>query len=104
VNAGRRAIVGVNRFTEGNDDDPIPILQITHEDEARQIKRLNEVRQQRGDAAVRAALDDLARVAADPEANLMPTLIDTVRTYASLGEVMSTLAGVFGRHVETPSI
>jgi methylmalonyl-CoA mutase N-terminal domain/subunit len=104
VNAGRRAIVGVNRFTEGNDDDPIPILQITHEDEARQIKRLNEVRQQRDDAAVRAALDDLARVAADPEANLMPALIDTVKTYASLGEVMSTLAGVFGRHVETPSI
>ncbi len=103
-NAGRRVVVGVNRFTEGNDEDPIPILQITHEDEARQIKRLNAVRHDRDSAAVHAALDRLATVAADPEANLMPALIDTVKTYATLGEVMAALAGVFGRHVETPSI
>ena len=31
----------------------------------------------------------------------MPALIDTVRTYATLGEIMGTLANVFGRHVET---
>jgi methylmalonyl-CoA mutase N-terminal domain/subunit len=104
LNAGRRVIVGVNRFTEGNDEDPIPILQITHEDEARQIKRLNAVRHERDAAAVQAALGHLAAVAADPEANLMPALIDTVKTYATLGEVMAALASVFGRHVETPSI
>ena len=34
----------------------------------------------------------------------MPTLIDTVKTYATLGEIMATLADVFGRHVETPTI
>jgi hypothetical protein len=34
----------------------------------------------------------------------MPALIDTVKTYASLGEIMSTLTRVFGRHVETPTI
>ncbi len=34
----------------------------------------------------------------------MPTLIDTVKTYATLGEIMNTLAGVFGRHIEVPSI
>ena len=34
----------------------------------------------------------------------MPTLIDTVNTYATLGEIMNTLAGVFGRHIEVPSI
>jgi methylmalonyl-CoA mutase N-terminal domain/subunit len=104
LNAGRRVVVGVNRFTEGNDEDAIPILQITHEDEARQIKRLNAVRHERDGAAVQIALDHLAAVAADPEANLMPALIDTVKTYATLGEVMAALAGVFGRHVETPSI
>ncbi|HEY7626864.1 MAG TPA: methylmalonyl-CoA mutase family protein, partial [Ilumatobacteraceae bacterium] len=31
-NSGRRIVVGVNAFTEGNDDDQIPLLQITHED------------------------------------------------------------------------
>jgi methylmalonyl-CoA mutase N-terminal domain/subunit len=104
LNQGRRVVVGVNRFTEGNDEDPIPTLQITHEDEARQIKRLNTVRQHRDQGSVDAALARLAADAADPEVNLMPGLIDAVTTYATLGEVMATLAGVFGRHTEVPTI
>jgi methylmalonyl-CoA mutase N-terminal domain/subunit len=103
-NADRRTVIGVNRFTEGNDEDEIDLLQITNEDEARQIKRLDAVRHDRDDAAVAEALARLAREAADPEINLMPTLIDTVKTYASLGEIMGTLADVFGRHVEVPTI
>ena len=103
-NADRRTVIGVNRFTEGNEETAIDILQITNEDEARQIKRLNTVRQDRDEAAVASALDRLARDAADPEVNCMPTLIDTVKTYATLGEIMGTLAGVFGRHVEVPTI
>ena len=34
----------------------------------------------------------------------MPALIDAVNTYATLGEIMNTLATVFGRHVEVPTI
>ncbi len=45
-----------------------------------------------------------AKEAADPEVNLMPTLIDAANTYATLGETMNTLADVFGRHVEVPTI
>jgi methylmalonyl-CoA mutase, N-terminal domain len=103
-NAGDRIIVGVNRFTEGNDEDAMPILQITHEDEARQLKRLDAVRQRRDQAAVDAALAKLAADAADPALNLMPMLIEASKTYASLGEIMNTMAGVFGRHVEVPTI
>ena len=84
-------MVGVNRFTEGNQDDQIELLQITNEDEARQLKRLDQVRHDRDQAAVDAALARLAVDAADPELNLMPTLIDTVETYATLGEIMHTL-------------
>ena len=69
-NADRRTVIGVNRFTEGNEETAIDILQITNEDEARQIKRLNTVRQDRDEAAVAPALDRLAREAADPEVNL----------------------------------
>ena len=58
----------------------------------------------RDEAAVTAALGRLAAEAAQPEVNLMPTIIDAVKTYATLGEIMSTLAGVFGRHIEVPSI
>jgi methylmalonyl-CoA mutase N-terminal domain/subunit len=104
LNSGRRIVVGVNRFTEGNDEDQPEILQITHEDETRQRKRLDAVRHERDHATVDAALARVAADAADPEVNLMPTLIDAVATYASLGEIMSTLATVFGRHIETPTI
>ena len=103
-NQGRRVIVGVNRFTEGNDDSDLDILQITNEDEARQIKRLHTVRHDRNDETVRTALVNLAADAADPEINLMPRLIETVGAYATLGEVMNAMAGVFGRHVEVPTI
>jgi methylmalonyl-CoA mutase N-terminal domain/subunit len=103
-NDGRRIIVGVNDFTEGNDEDALDLLKITNEDEARQLKRLAEVRESRDGDAVDAALARLRVEAADPEVNLMPALIDAVSTYASLGEVMETLAAVFGRHVEVPTI
>ena len=103
-NTGSRIIVGVNRFTEGNDDSAIDILQITNADEARQIKRLDAVRHERDGEAVGAALAELTAQSADPEVNLMPQLIETVKTYATLGEIMNAMAGVFGRHVEVPTI
>jgi methylmalonyl-CoA mutase, N-terminal domain len=104
LNRGDRVVVGVTRFTEGNDEGEIETLEITNEDEARQLKRLDGVRHERDQSAVDAALSRLAVDAADPERNLMPTLIDAVSAYASLGEIMSTMAGVFGRHVEVPTI
>jgi methylmalonyl-CoA mutase N-terminal domain/subunit len=103
-NQGRRTIVGVNKFTEGNEDDNLEILQITNEDEARQLKRLDVVKGKRDQAAVDAVLAKLAKEAADPEVNLMPTLIEAVGRYATLGEIMNTMADVFGRHVEVPTI
>ena len=103
-NQGRRTIVGVNKFTEGNEDDNLEILQITNEDEARQLKRLDVVKGKRSQADVDAVLAKLATEAADPAINLMPTLIEAVGKYATLGEIMNTMAGVFGRHVEVPTI
>lgn len=103
-NAGERVIVGVNRFLEGNDEDELEILRITNEDEAKQRRRLSEVKQSRDDGAVADALDRLAKDAVDPEVNLMPALIDASRVFATVGEMMNTMAGVFGRHVEVPTI
>jgi len=104
LNNGGRIVVGVNRFTEGNDDEQMDLLEITNDDEARQLKRLDEVRHRRSQAAVDAAMERLAADAADPEVNLMPALIDASAAYVTLGEMMSTMAGVFGRHVEVPTI
>jgi len=99
VNEGRRVVVGVNRFTEGSEDDgDIPVLAIGSEVEELQRKRLAAVKQGRSDDAVAAALDGVRSTAADPTANLMPAIIDAVRTYATVGEVMGALGDVFGVH------
>jgi len=103
-NQGRRIVVGVNRFTEGNDDDAIELLKITNEDETRQRKRLAEVRAERDQSAVDRTLAVLRAQAADPEVNLMPALIDAAKAYATLGETMAAMGTVFGRHVEVPTI
>ncbi len=103
-NDGSRTIVGVSDFTEGNDDDQIPVLRITNEDEARQLKRLDDVRGRRDQERVDAALAKLESEAADPEVNLMPTLLECASAYATVGEMMRSMGNVFGRHVEIPTI
>ena len=103
-NRGERIVVGVNRFLEGNDEDSLDILRITNEDESKQRRRLADVKQDRNDSAVVDALDRLAKDAVDPEINLMPALIEASQVYATVGEMMNTMAGVFGRHVEVPTI
>ena len=104
LNSGDRITVGVNAFTEGNEDDQIDLLKITNEDEQRQRKRLGAVRADRSDDAVAAALARVRADAADPNVNLVPALIDAVKAYASLGEIMKALEAEFGRHVEVPVI
>ena len=104
LNAGQRITVGVNDFQAGNEEDQIQLLRITNEDEQRQRKRLDTVRSDRNQDAVTEVLNKLRVEAEDPEVNLMPTLIEASHAYATVGEVMNTMAGVFGRHVEVPSI
>ncbi|MAN32781.1 MAG: methylmalonyl-CoA mutase [Acidimicrobiaceae bacterium] len=104
LNAGQRITVGVNDFQAGNEEDQIQLLRITNEDEQRQRKRLDTVRSDRNQDAVTEVLNKLQVEAEDPEVNLMPTLIEASHAYATVGEMMNTMAGVFGRHVEVPSI
>ncbi len=97
VASGRSIVVGVNEFTGGNEDSGLPILQIGPEVEEAQRKRLAEVRRHRSAGAVDAALSRLAADAADPTRNLMPAIFEAVRAYATVGEMVESLAGVFGR-------
>ncbi|MEN3271495.1 MAG: methylmalonyl-CoA mutase, N-terminal domain [Actinomycetota bacterium] len=103
VNAGRRVIVGVNRFTEGDDDVP-PILSIGAEVEELQLKRLAAVKQSRDDAAVRMSLSLITEQARDSSINLMPAIIDAVRAYATEGEIIDALATEFGRWDERATV
>ncbi len=103
-NEGTRIVVGVNDFTEGNNDADLEILRITNEDERRQVARLSQVRYDRDDDLVRDTLAQLVRDARDPEVNLMPALITASHAYATLGEMMGAMESVFGRHVEVPTL
>ena len=100
VNAGERIIVGVNAFTEGNDDGEQNLLRIDPATEELQLKRLTEVKKARDDAAVARTLAEVRAVATDPTVNLMPVLIDAVKVYATEGEIVSALEDVFGTYVE----
>ena len=100
VNAGRRIIVGVNAFTDGNEDRADDTLRVDPAVEEYQLRRLANVRAERDQAAVEDALDALSVCATDPSRNLMPPLIEAVRAYATEGEIVSALEAVFGTYVE----
>jgi len=104
VNAGERIVVGVNAFTEGNEDSEQNLLRVDPGVEDLQRKRLAAVKRSRDDEAVAAALARVRADAADPAANLMPAFIDAVRAYATLEEVVTALESVFGRYTEPPII
>ncbi|NLA37559.1 MAG: methylmalonyl-CoA mutase, partial [Actinobacteria bacterium] len=101
LNDGRHIVVGVNACLEGNDEPQPEILYIDEAIEMQQIKRLAAVRHGRDGAHVAAALQRLRVEAADPEINLMPALLEASGAQATLGEMMSAMADVFGRWEET---
>ena len=103
-NEGRRIVVGVNDFTEGNNDADLEILRITNEDERKQVQRLNEVKRDRDDERVALAIEELTLDATDPEVNLMPALINAARANVTVGEMMGAMEKVFGRHIEVPTL
>ena len=104
LNDGRHTMVGITDFLEGNDEAPPDILQIGRECEEDQLKRLAAVKADRGADRVDAALARLRADAAEPTVNLMPAILEAVDAYATVGEIMSALADVFGRHREVPVI
>jgi len=104
IGDGRRVVVGVNQFLEGNEDGPPPILHIGQEVEDLQLKRLSEVRSGRSSEAVRAALAAVEADAASTEVNLMDSIGGAVRAYATLGEIVGALEAVYGRWHESAQI
>jgi methylmalonyl-CoA mutase N-terminal domain/subunit len=101
IDAGRRIVVGVNRFTEG-DEDQTPILRIDPALERKQIDRLESVRAQRDPVAVERTLAALREAAAHEGANLMGPLLECARAHASEGETIEALQQVFGTYTESP--
>lgn len=96
ISAGERIVVGVNGFTQGNEDSQIPTLIIGDEVEAEQKRRLEKVKSQRDQSRVESALNRIKESSRDPEENTMPSFIEAAKERASVGEIMAALEEVFG--------
>ena len=93
-----RIIVGVNDF-KLREPCQVPILKIDESVAQKQIERLHQVKKERNNEKVKKALEKLKKAAEGTE-NLMPYILDAVREYASVGEIISTLKEVFGTYQE----
>ncbi len=93
----QRITVGVNRYVAG-EPEKIQLLEMDPEGERRQLERLARVKRTRDPEAVHAALSRLREAAAGDE-NLMPPIIDAVKTYATLGEITDVLREVWGEYL-----
>jgi len=97
VEAKKRVVVGVNEFRT-EEEVPIKILQIDPESEKELVQRLRQIKRERNQAKVNAALAKLHGAADDERANLLPFVLQAVKEYATLGEVCGTLREVFGEY------
>ena len=94
-----RITVGVNEYNTGEETD-IPLLRVDREGERMQIEGINNVRRTRDNREAAEKLRAL-EAAAKGNDNLMPPLIEAVKAYATLGEMMDVLRGVFGEYEPT---
>jgi methylmalonyl-CoA mutase, N-terminal domain len=93
-----RTIVGVNDYVE-NKPIAIPILEMDPNGYDRQIKRLDTLRRERDNGRVGQCLDKL-RIACLGTENTMPHILDCVRAYATLSEIVGVMRGAFGTYEE----
>ncbi|MFC7128792.1 methylmalonyl-CoA mutase family protein [Haloferax chudinovii] len=99
VEDGEEVVVGVNKYDTEGDTRP-DLLHVEDEVQDRQLARLESVKDDRDDAAVEAALSDLRETVRDGD-NVMPVLVDAVKEYVTMGEIMDVFAEEYGTYRET---
>jgi (2R)-ethylmalonyl-CoA mutase len=103
IEAGEQKVIGQNSYTE-TEDSPLTagadggILTPDPEVERERIEALAEWKAERDEDAVRAALEDLAKAAADESVNIMPATIAAAKAGATTGEWAATMRDVFGAY------
>jgi methylmalonyl-CoA mutase N-terminal domain/subunit len=98
IDQGIRQIVGVNAYADAK-PIAIPILEMDPQGYERQVSRLEEIRSSRDQGRVGQTLDSL-RIACQGTENTMPYILDAVRAYATLGEIIDVMKAVFGTYEE----
>jgi methylmalonyl-CoA mutase N-terminal domain/subunit len=93
-----RTIVAVNQF-EQKEPYNVPLLKIDEKVANEQMEKLNKLKEERDNEKVKEKLERLEDAAKGTE-NLMPFIMDAVREYASIGEIMNKLKAIFGTYHE----
>ena len=103
IDSGQQAVIGVNQYRLAPDEeDDIEVLKIENaEVRAAQLAKLDQLRAERDQADVDAALRALTNAADRGEGNLLALAIDAARAKATVGEISDALENVYGRHVAT---
>ena len=102
VDDGDEIVVGVNKYAQ-EDDRKTDILKVGEESAERQLDRLERVKSERDDGAVEETLDALADAIENGE-NTVPYVIDAVKAYATMGEIMQVYEAAYGSYQETVSL
>ena len=93
-----RIIVGVNKY-HIKESEQKDLLKIDMQVQKEQIEFLKKVKSERNNEDVKTKLSALKK-AAEGNDNLMPFILDSVRVYASIGEICNTMREVFGEYKE----
>ncbi len=99
VESGERAVVGVNRFTDGSEKVEIDVLRIDKDVEERQVASMAALRERRDDARVAETLAALTE-ACRGEQNVVPKILECARAYCTLYEIRAAMEEVFGSYKE----
>ncbi|MFU8817887.1 MAG: methylmalonyl-CoA mutase, partial [Pseudomonadales bacterium] len=99
IERGEDVIVGVNKYKLENDTSEYDVLAVdnTRVREA-QIRRLEEVRRNRDEAATQETLAALTKAAEEDSGNLLALSVAAARQRATVGEISLALEKVYGRH------
>lgn len=99
IDSGKQTIVGINKYRLEH-EDPIDILEVDNtEVRKEQIARLEELRKDRDEEAVKKALAEITEVVKDPsKGNLLEKAVKAAGLRASLGEISDACEAVVGRY------
>ena len=98
IEKGDRVIVGVNKFQI--EEPPVKgLLRVDMTIQQKQVEKLKRIKESRDNIRVKSILSELEKKA-EGNSNLMPIILEAVKSYASIGEITNTLRKVFGEYKE----
>ncbi|MFZ5597257.1 MAG: acyl-CoA mutase large subunit family protein [Bacillota bacterium] len=101
VDNKKRIMVGVNQFVDEDETIDIDLLKIDPRIEKDQVARVQKLRSERDNLRVGETLNSLRKAASGTE-NLIPFILECVRSYATEGEIIQVMREVFGEYREKP--